>query len=105
MGSWKSRKGVETDHTSGVIVRLEDRRALGPRHQTAAPEHSTLDHASVYSQVQFKNLIAHQKARQVLSPDMSRERLEPLRERQHEFSNASQRALTMFSSAGACISA
>ncbi len=59
MGLWKSGKGVETDDTPGVIVRLKDGGAVRPRHQATAGEDSTLHDTSVYSKVQFENLITH----------------------------------------------
>ncbi len=81
MGLGKSSKRVKTDHAPGVVVGLKDGGTLRPRHQTTAGEDPTLDNASVHSQVQFEDLITHEKTGQVLPADMTREGLEPLRER------------------------
>jgi hypothetical protein len=81
VGFGKSSERIETNHPPGVVVRLKDGRTLGPRHQATAGKDSTLDNASVHTQVQFENLITHQKTCQVLPANMAREGFEPLRKR------------------------
>ena len=81
MGFGKSSERIETNHPPGVVVRLKDGRTLGPRHQATAGKDATLDNASVHSQVQFENLIPHEKTCQVLPADMAREGFEALRKR------------------------